>query len=159
MYFGQNIKFLRKRRGLTQEDVSNSLNLKRSTLNNYENLVAQPGMASLIAISDYYKVAIDTLIRVDLPKLPESQVRQIEKGYDVFIRGTDLRVLARCAGVPVETAASKASRSSGEKGETGFITSRRSAEEGELLSACTCLRSEKSKWSRISVDTWTKRLQ
>lgn len=98
MYFGQNIKFLRKRRGLTQEDVSNSLNLKRSTLNNYENLVAQPGMALLIAISDYYKVAIDTLIRVDLPKLPESQVRQIEKGYDVFIRGTDLRVLATTIG-------------------------------------------------------------
>jgi len=94
MYFGQNIKFLRKRRGLTQEDVANSLNMKRSTMNNYENIVAQPGMEALVTISNYYKVAIDTLIRVELAKLPESQVRQVEKGYDVFIRGSELRVLA-----------------------------------------------------------------
>jgi transcriptional regulator with XRE-family HTH domain len=94
MYFGQNIKMLRKRRGLTQEDVANSLNMKRSTLNNYENLVAQPGMEVLVTISNYYKIAIDTLIRVELAKLPESQVRQVEKGYDVFIRGSELRVLA-----------------------------------------------------------------
>ena len=44
MFFSSNIKFLRKRRGLTQEDVARALNMKRSTLNNYENLVAQPGM-------------------------------------------------------------------------------------------------------------------
>jgi len=94
MYLGQNIKFLRKRRNLTQEDVANSLNLKRSTLNNYENLAAQPGMETLIALSDYYKIAIDTLIKVDLSALPESQVRQIERGFDVFIKGSSLRVLA-----------------------------------------------------------------
>ena len=63
MYFGPNIKFLRKRRGLTQEDVAGSLNLTRSTLNNYENLVAQPGMETLVSFSDFYRIAIDTLIR------------------------------------------------------------------------------------------------
>ena len=72
--------------------------MKRSTLNNYEISVARPGMETLMAISDYYKIAIDTLIRVDLAKLPESQVRQVERGYDVFIRGSDLRVLATTVG-------------------------------------------------------------
>lgn len=94
MYFGQNIKFLRKRRKLTQADVSGSLSMNRSTLNNYENRVAQPGMENLVSFSNYYKIAIDTLIRVDLVKLPESQLRQVEKGYDVFIRGSELRILA-----------------------------------------------------------------
>ncbi|NLN31049.1 MAG: helix-turn-helix transcriptional regulator, partial [Bacteroidales bacterium] len=32
MYFSSNIKFLRKRKGRTQEDVAAALNLKRSTL-------------------------------------------------------------------------------------------------------------------------------
>jgi transcriptional regulator with XRE-family HTH domain len=98
MYFGLNIKFLRKRRQLTQEDVAGSLDLKRSTLNNYENLASQPGMETLISFSNYYKIAIDTLIRVDLAKLPESQMRQVERGYDVFIRGGSLRVLATTVG-------------------------------------------------------------
>jgi transcriptional regulator with XRE-family HTH domain len=93
MYFGPNIKYLRKRRGLTQEDVAGSLNLKRSTLNNYENLAARPGMETLVSFSDFYRIAIDTLIRVDLAKLPESQMRQVERGFDVFIRGSNLRVL------------------------------------------------------------------
>ena len=44
MYFASNIKFLRKRRGRTQDDVAFALNLKRSTLSGYENGVAQPGM-------------------------------------------------------------------------------------------------------------------
>ena len=43
MYFTSNIKFLRKRRGRTQDDVAVALNLKRSTLSGYENGVAQPG--------------------------------------------------------------------------------------------------------------------
>jgi transcriptional regulator with XRE-family HTH domain len=98
MFFSSNIKFLRKRRGLTQEDVARALNMKRSTLNNYENLVAQPGMETLLSFSDYYQIAIDTLIRVDLAGLPESQMRQVERGYDVFLKGSNLRVLATTVG-------------------------------------------------------------
>ena len=49
MYFASNIKFLRKRRGRTQDDVAFALNLKRSTLSGYENGVAQPGIEILIS--------------------------------------------------------------------------------------------------------------
>lgn len=93
MYFSSNCKFLRKRRGRTQDEVSTSLEMKRSTLNNYENSISQPSLEALIAISKYYKVAIDTLIKVDLSQLPESQISQIEKGYDPFITGSNLRIL------------------------------------------------------------------
>jgi len=94
MTFNTNIKFLRKRKGRTQDDVASALGLTRSTLNNYENLIAQPGMETLVNFSEYYGVAIDTLIKADLTKLSESQLSQLEKGYDVFIRGSNLRVLA-----------------------------------------------------------------
>ena len=84
--------------GRTQDDVAMALGMKRSTLSGYENAVAQPGMEALISFSNYYRIAIDTLVRVDLSKLPESQLRQLERGYDVFIRGSNLRILATTVG-------------------------------------------------------------
>jgi len=102
MFFSSNIKFLRKRRGRTQDDIAVSLNMKRSTLSGYENNIAQPGFETLIAFSKYYNVAIDTLIRVDLAKIPESQLRQLERGYDVFIKGSNLRILTTTVGTDNE---------------------------------------------------------
>ncbi len=98
MFFNRNIKLLRKRRGRTQDDVAVTLEMKRSTLSGYENGVAQPGMEALIRFSNYFSIAIDTLIRVDLALLPESQIRQVERGYDVFLKGSNLRVLATTVG-------------------------------------------------------------
>jgi len=98
MFFSANIKFLRKRTGRTQDDVSAALGMKRSTLSGYENSVAQPGLEALISFSRYFNVAIDTLVKVDLVKLPESQLRQLEKGFDVHIRGSHLRILATTVG-------------------------------------------------------------
>jgi transcriptional regulator with XRE-family HTH domain len=94
MYFSNNIKLLRKRRGRTQDDVAHALEMKRSTLSGYENQVAQPGIEALLAFSQYFNIAIDTLIRIDLSTLSESQLSQVEKGYDVYLKGSKLRVLA-----------------------------------------------------------------
>lgn len=91
--FGQNIKLLRKRRGRTQDDVAVALDMKRPTVSGYENGVAEPGIEALLALSAYYKVAVDTLLKVDLAKLGESELSQLERGYDVFISGSKLRVL------------------------------------------------------------------
>lgn len=92
--FSSNIKLLRKRRGRTQDDVAVALNMKRSTLSGYENEVAQPAIDALIALSKYYGVSIDTLLKIDLTRLGESELSQLERGYDVFITGSKLRVLA-----------------------------------------------------------------
>ncbi len=94
MFFASNIKLLRKRRMLTQDDMSLSLSMKRSTLSGYENEVAQPGVEVLLAFSNYFKVSIDTLIKVDLSTLSDSQLLEIEKGNDTFITGGQLRILA-----------------------------------------------------------------
>jgi len=94
MHFSSNIKLLRKRKGRTQDDVAFTLKLKRSTLSGYENEIAQPGIEALMAISKYYSVSIDTLIKIDLASLSESQLSQLEKGSDVFITGSKLRILA-----------------------------------------------------------------
>jgi len=94
MYFDSNIKFLRSRKKLTQEQLSVALEIKRSTLNNYENGISGPSIQSLVLLSDYFHVAIDTLLRVDLAKLRESQLYELEHGQDVFLKGSNLRVMA-----------------------------------------------------------------
>ncbi|MEN8155591.1 MAG: LexA family transcriptional regulator [Bacteroidota bacterium] len=94
MYFDSNIKLLRKRRKRTQDEVAVQLKMKRSTLSGYENRVAQPGLDVLLLFSDFYQIALDTLLKVDLSKLSETQLRQLEHGEDVFLRGGNLRVLA-----------------------------------------------------------------
>lgn len=94
MHFSTNIKLLRKRRGRTQDDVAFALGMKRSTLSGYENQVAQPGLDALVEFSKYFNVAIDTLLKIDLSALSESQLDQLERGYDVYVKGSSLRVLS-----------------------------------------------------------------
>ncbi len=94
MYFSSNLKLLRKRHNKTQDDLAGLLNMKRTTLSGYENNLAQPGIETLMVFSDYFGIAIDTLVRTNLSEIPESQLRQLERGYDVFIKGSNIRVLA-----------------------------------------------------------------
>ena len=94
MFFSTNIRFLRKRRSKTQDDVAAAVNMKRSTLSGYENEVSEPSIEALIVLSKYFNVAIDTLIKVDLTKIGEFQLSQLERGYDVHLKGSNIRVLA-----------------------------------------------------------------
>ncbi len=94
MYFNSNIKLLRKRRGRTQDEMAFTLNMKRPTISGYENGVATPNLSALMQFSEYFGIAIDTLVKIDLSTLSESQLSQLENGYDLFIKGSTLRVLA-----------------------------------------------------------------
>ena len=94
MYFNTNIKFLRKHRGRTQDDIAFALQMKRSTLSGYENGVSEPNLDALVAFSKYFGIAIDTLVKVDLSTISPSQLLQLERGYDVHLKGSNLRVLA-----------------------------------------------------------------
>ena len=94
MYFNSNIKFLRKHRRHTQDDIAFALNMKRSTLSGYENGVSEPNLEALVAFSKYFGIAIDTLVKVDLSGISPSQLSQLERGYDVHLKGSNLRVLA-----------------------------------------------------------------
>ncbi len=94
MYFNTNIKFLRKHRGRTQDDIAFALQMKRSTLSGYENGVSEPNLEALVAFSKYFGIAIDTLVKVDLSSISPLQLSQLERGYDVHLKGSNLRVLA-----------------------------------------------------------------
>jgi transcriptional regulator with XRE-family HTH domain len=94
MHFPSNLRFLRKRRGKTQDELALILNMKRSTLSGYENEVAEPPIDALLKFSAYFNIALDTLVKTNLRSLSESQLYQLEHGEDVFIAGKNLRILA-----------------------------------------------------------------
>lgn len=94
MFLSENIKFLRKRKKLTQHDLAEALSTGRSSINNYESGTAIPPISVLISLSDLFHISIDTLVRINLSSLRESQMYIIEHGSDVFVKGNEVRVLA-----------------------------------------------------------------
>jgi len=95
IFLAANILLLRKRRKRTQDDVAFAINVKRSTYTGIEIGNSFPSIEVLINLSNYFSVSIDTLLRVDLRKLSEFQLSELERGNDVYIRGTHLRVLSK----------------------------------------------------------------
>src|SRR5688572_29202769 len=95
MYFSTNIKLLRQRRNRTQDVVASDLGISRSTLNSYENgSNRNPTLDALMLFSKYLKVSIDTLVKVDMSRLSQFQLAELERGHDVSVTGSRLRVLA-----------------------------------------------------------------
>jgi len=95
MNLSTNLRFLRSRRRRTQDVVATELGITRSTLNNYESgVVVNPTLELLVRFSKYFRISIDTLVKIDLSKLGESQLSELERGNDVYITGSRLRVLA-----------------------------------------------------------------
>lgn len=65
-YANQNLRYLRKLRGWTQEEFANKLNIKRSLLGAYEEERAEPRIDVLELVGDLFKLTLDDLLRKDL---------------------------------------------------------------------------------------------
>lgn len=63
---GQNLKYLRKLRGWTQEEFANKLNIKRSLIGAYEEERADPRLDVLEIVADMFKLSLDELLLKDL---------------------------------------------------------------------------------------------
>lgn len=64
----KNLKHLRHLKGLTQEVLAEDLQVTRSRISSYEEGRSAPTIDFLIAVSDYFKLPIDILLRNDLTK-------------------------------------------------------------------------------------------
>jgi transcriptional regulator with XRE-family HTH domain len=63
---GQNLKYLRKLRGWTQEEFANKLGIKRSLIGAYEEERADPRIDILEVVSEIFKLTLDELLLKDL---------------------------------------------------------------------------------------------
>ena len=64
-FINENIKFLRKKEGLTQEQFSQKIGIKRSLVGAYEEGRAEPGYDNLIKMAELFKVTLDNMITHD----------------------------------------------------------------------------------------------
>ena len=64
-----NIRFLRKRRKLSQQQLADDLGVKRSNIAAYETKNVEPRLALITALATYFEVAIEDFILTDLYSL------------------------------------------------------------------------------------------
>lgn len=67
-----NIKYLRRLNGLTQEQFSRRIGIKRSLLGAYEEARANPNLENLKTIAQVFGTSVDSLIKTDIRKIRET---------------------------------------------------------------------------------------
>lgn len=70
VYLSENIRFLRKKQKLTQSDLAEKINIKRSLIGAYEEGRAAPKLQVIQQIALFFEVTIDELISINLETAP-----------------------------------------------------------------------------------------
>ena len=91
MALGQNILKIRKKNGLSQEQLGEKINVTRQTISNWELGETTPNTEQLKLLSKNLNVSIDELIDNDLhisnKKLSEKQTKVLKKTIKAIIIG------------------------------------------------------------------------
>ena len=79
MTLGQNILKMRKKSGLSQEELGEKVNVTRQTISNWELDETQPNPDQLKLLSKYLNVSIDELLDHDIKSVLVEKVSNTEK--------------------------------------------------------------------------------
>lgn len=63
--FKDNLKILRKERGLGQAQLANIIGVSKGIISLWENGLREPNLSSLIALATYFNVSIDYLVGLE----------------------------------------------------------------------------------------------
>lgn len=58
----ENLKFLRKNKGITQRQLADAIGISQQSINKYENHNIEPDIKTLIQIANYFNTSVDYLI-------------------------------------------------------------------------------------------------
>src|SRR5450432_994420 len=94
----QNLKYLRKLRGWTQEEFAAKLRIKRSLLGAYEEERAEPRIEVLEVVGDLFKLTLDDLLRKELSDTKGSYLAK-RRAQKLAAASNDIQI------VPVKAAA------------------------------------------------------
>jgi phage repressor protein C with HTH and peptisase S24 domain len=84
--FAQNIKYLRKSKGLTQDQLADKIGVNRAMIGSYEEGRAIPKLSAMRMLAHYFGVSIDGLLNTDISA-------QTGKSTNADLQGSNLRVL------------------------------------------------------------------
>lgn len=82
MNYGNRLKQLRNKKGLSQKELTERLNINRSTYARYETSATQPDYETLERLADFYEVSVDYILgRTDNPSNEQTfnPLKEIEK--------------------------------------------------------------------------------
>lgn len=95
-YFAQNLKFLRTKYNLTQEQLANNINSTRSTVNNWENEISEPNLDMIRKLTETFNIK-DNIVFEDLKSKYNTSFVDLEEDT------INIPVLGRIpAGIPFE---------------------------------------------------------
>lgn len=78
LYIADNLKWLRSKRNLSQQEVADGMHLPLDRYKKYEYGKNTPPAETLLVISRYYFISIDLLLTVDLRKISIENLLQLE---------------------------------------------------------------------------------
>lgn len=79
--FGNNLKYLREVKKISQQQAADDLGLPRTTLGDYERNHTEPNITTLIKIARYFNVGLDDLLKHQLDEL---QPRSLDRDFKVL---------------------------------------------------------------------------
>lgn len=111
MSFGTNLQYLRKKKGMTQEALAETLDVSRQTVSKWESDGAFPEIDKIIALCDLFSCNMDELIRDDMQReCTESDFEYdrhmnrfalaISSGVGIILLGLTLMLLLEALCVP-----------------------------------------------------------
>lgn len=62
MNFGENLKFIREEKKLTQNELANLLNVSKANISRYELGIRQPSIDTIFLVAKFFNVSIDWLL-------------------------------------------------------------------------------------------------
>ncbi len=86
---GLNIKYLRKVRNLTQDQLADKIGVNRAMIGSYEEGRAVPKLPALQILSHYFNVSIDSLVNIDL----STESNSAGETQNIDSVGKNLRIL------------------------------------------------------------------
>lgn len=80
MNFNEKLLDLRKKAGLSQEELGNKLDISRQTVSKWEMGKSTPELDKLVSLSEIFNVSLDELIKdIEIPKEPLIKKKKINK--------------------------------------------------------------------------------
>ena len=70
----QNLRGLRTKKGISQQQLADVLGVTQQSINKYENHNVEPDIATLIKIADFFDVTVDALIGHSKKATPQDNI-------------------------------------------------------------------------------------
>ncbi len=92
MTFSEKLALLRKKQGLSQEQLAGRLGVTRQSVSKWESALAFPEIDKLVALSNLFGVSVDYLVKDELTE--PAGPSHLEERLDELYRRTDMRYFA-----------------------------------------------------------------